>query len=320
MPLRRFAAILSSLVLVLPLAACDRGGQPSASAATARAPAAPAPVPLQLGDAVVIGASVSAGAEVSLPGLPPQMFGGDANLADALAAATQGPAPASFADIMFFMHADENARKQLDAARSRNPKVVFAIDYLFWHAYGAPLSDDARRALFEEGLKRVGSFSCPVVVADLPDMSHAIGQMLMKSQAPSAALLDELNARLDAWAKDKPNVVVVHLRETVKNAMASGRVTLGGHTFEGPDARALLVANGLHATADGLIAIALESLDELNTKRLLPPGATWDRDAGAIKRRLTETKLAAKAKKAGGGGGGGEPAGVGDGAAIQGGH
>ncbi len=317
---RHLATVLSAALLVASLAGCDRGGHPAAAAATVKTPAAPAPVPLKLDQTVVIGASVSAGAEVTLPGLPPQMFGGDADLADALAAATRGPAPADFADIMFFMNADANARKQLEEAKAVNPRFVFAIDYLFWHAYGSSLSDDARRALFDKGLERLGAFTCPVVVADLPDMSHAIGKMLMKSQVPSAAILDELNGKLDTWAKGRPNVVVVHLRDTVKNAMAGGKVTLGGRTFEGPAARGLLVTNGLHATADGLIAIALECLDDLKARGLLPAGAAWDHDAAAIKTRLTQARLAAEADKGNDSAHEAEPAGSRKGAAGSGGH
>lgn len=307
---RRVAVALSALLLAVPLVGCDQGGGPEASGATAKAPGVPAPTPLNLGGAVVIGASVSAGAEVTLPGLPPQMFGGDADLAGALAAATEGPTPTDLADIMFFMDANAKARKQAEEAKSRSPTFVFAVDYLFWHAYGSPLSDEARRALFDKGLERLGAFTCPVVVSDLPDMSHAIGKMLMKSQVPSGALLDELNARLDSWAKGKPNVVILHLRDTVKNAMAGGRVTLGGRTFEGPDARGLLVANGLHATADGLIAICLECLNDLKARGLLPPGAVWDHDANAIKDRLVKARLAAIAKKNEKAQGGSRPAAV----------
>jgi hypothetical protein len=309
MRVRRWAPIacllLSAGVLI---AGCDRGGQTASAAPAAKAPAA-APVPLKLGDAVVIGASVSAGAEVTLPGMPPQMFGGDANLADALGAATQGPAPASFADMLFFMKADDAAAKQLDAAKATNPKIVFAIDYLFWHAYGAPLSDEQRRKLFDKGLARLATLTCPVVVADLPDMSHAIDKMLTKGQVPSLAIQDELNSKLEAWAKDRKNVVLIHLRDTVKGAMGSQTVTLGGTKFEGAAARGLLVANGLHCTADGLIAVTLECLDQMKARGVIPAASSWDHDAAAIKQRLAETKLAAsKAKKAPAGAGGGAAA------------
>jgi hypothetical protein len=296
------AGLLLAAAVLVP--GCNHRASSASAASAAKAPA-PAPIPLRLGDAVVIGASVSAGAEVTLPGMPPQMFGGDAGLADALGAATQGPAPASLADMMFFVRADQTAAKQLDAAKSKNPAAVFAIDYLFWHAYGSPLSDDQRRKLFERGLDRLATLNCPVVVADLPDMSHAIDKMLMKSQVPSAAVQEELNARLEAWAKDRPNVVVIHLRETVRNAMAGQPLTLGGRRFEGDAARGLLVANGLHCTADGLVALALECLDRMKARGVVPANSIWDHDADSIKRRLTETRLEArKAKSAGEVGGG----------------
>lgn len=265
---------------------CDRaGGSPKAPAATAK-------VPLDLGDCAVIGASVSAGAEVSLPGMPVKLIATDANLADAFAAITRGPAPASFANMMFFSRPMEVAAEQFSEAAARKPRIVFALDYLFWHAYGG-MGDARRRETLEKGLERLDSLDCPVVIADLPDMSHAIGTFLVKAQVPSREVLAGLNARIDEWAASRPRVVVVRLRGAVADAMAMGTVSLGGRTYEGEAARNLLVASGLHTSADGLIALALETLDRMSERGLIEPNRTWDRDADSVKLRLTETKVAA---------------------------
>jgi hypothetical protein len=291
---RLVACLLCSAFIIVP--GCNRKSEsPTPPRSSIQKPAV---VPLDLTGAVVIGASVSAGAEVTLPGMPPQMFGGDADLADVLALATNSPRPASFADMLFFMKAEDAAEKQLAAAKAKSPRFLFAVDYLFWHAYGAPLSDDARRALFDKGLARLASFDCPVIVADIPDMSHAIGSMLMKGQVPSSAVLDELNAKLDAWAKDRNNVVLIRLRDTVRLAMASEPVSLGGRKFEGESSRGLLVANGLHTTAGGLIALALECLDQMKAKGVIPAESTWLADAAELKAKLTEQKLAEEKAKA----------------------
>lgn len=274
---------------------CDR----STPAATKSAPGSAAPVPLDLDGTVVIGASVSDGAEVALPGLPPKFLAGDANLADVLCAATGKAGPVCFADMMFFMNPNSVADRQLSAAKQRNPKLVFALDYLFWHAYGDRMDDAARTSLFERGLERLASFGpeTTIVVADLPDMSHAIGQpmALSKSQVPPVALQESLNRRLAEWAAAHPNVTVVPLRDTVAAAMGSGAVTLGGTRFEGTAARDLLTPSGLHATADGLIAVAMEALDRLKSAGRIPGNAVWERDPAVLTQRLVEAAKAARA-------------------------
>ena len=176
------------------------------------------------------------------------------------------------------------------------PKIVFAIDYLFWHAYGFSPDDDHRRERFRRGLERLASLppSTTIVVADLPDMTHAIGLMLSKPMVPSVELQEELNAALAAWAPkpDRTNVLIVPLRETVANAWASKPVTLGGKTYEGEASRGLLTNSGLHSTADGLIALSQEILDQLRVKGKLPEGAKWERDRAVVLQRLGEAKKA----------------------------
>lgn len=285
-------------------------------------PAAPDTTPVQaatqpftLSDCVVIGASVSAGAEVSLPGFPPAIIDGHCNLADALAAAL-GPAqvvvptpesprghlnaqaPTSLASWRFFEYPEAMAERQLAAVKGMksSPRIVFAIDYLFWHAYGISPDDDHRRERYRRGLERLASLppSTTIVVADLPDMTHAIGLMLSKPMVPSVELQEELNAALAAWASepDRTNVLIVPLRETVANAWASKPVTLGGKTYEGEASRGLLTNSGLHSTAEGLIALSQEILDQLSVKGRLPEGAKWERDRTVVLRRLVDAKKA----------------------------
>lgn len=290
MPARLFAAgLLIVGAISLGTAGCDR----AAGERNTTKPAAPATTPLDLGAAVVIGASVSAGAEVTLPGLKPKMLQGDATLAEVLAAiAHEGGPPVGFADMMFFSRPDAIAEKQLNAALGKQPTMVFAIDYLFWHAYGAPMTDDMRRATFDKGLARLDRFTCPIVIADLPDMSHAVGMMLMAPQVPPKPVQEELNRKLEAWAAERPRVVLVKLRDVVAAAMSNQPVRLGGQDLAGEQARSLLTANGLHTTADGSILLALECLQRMKERGILSPTTAWTTDAAAIKSRLTETKLA----------------------------
>lgn len=285
------AATVLAIVCAAATGGCDRADGHAASPA---ARTAPAMTPLDLSTAAVIGASVSAGAEVTLPGLKPKMMQGDATLADVLGVIATGGStgPAGFADMMFFARPDTQAEKQLAAAKAKSPSMVFAIDYLFWHAYGAPMSDSSRRAAFDKGLARLDQLSCPIVVADLPDMSHAVGMMLMAPQVPSVAIQEELNKKLEAWAAERPRVLLVKLREVVRSAMKNEPVTLGGVKLTGEQARGLLTPSGLHTTADGSILLALECLQRLRAAGVIAPTSTWDTDVAVIKDRLVKKKLA----------------------------
>ncbi|MCA9312179.1 MAG: SGNH/GDSL hydrolase family protein [Phycisphaerales bacterium] len=251
--------------------------------------AAVAPVPLTLSDAVVIGASVSAGYETYLAEAAPENRGG-VTLARVLGAVTGDAEPRSFANVLFFMNRRTIAEAQLNSVLALQPRIVFALDYLFWHAYGAGLSDAQRVEVFERGLERLERLGdgVPIVIGDLPEMSHAIGKILSAAEVPSVEVQEALNLRLREWAAERKNVVVLPVRATVAAAMAEGRVELGSGLYEGSAARGLLTDNGLHATVSGLIALALESLRELRGAGLLEPGAAWEEDAAEVRRVLIE--------------------------------
>lgn len=292
---RRFSpppALLAPLCCLLSaatLASCEKAAAPSPAVAPR---IAVSPRPLVLSDAAVIGASVSAGAEVEIPGLASSLINGAANLADALAALSAPGAapPKALASVFFFTRPGPEADRQIAAAKEAKAPLVFALDFLFWHAYGDKLSGDRRRALFEQGLSRLDSLGpdITVVVADIPDMSHAIGVLLAPGEVPPPAIQESLNAHLADWAKSRPNIVLVPLRTLVNSAINSKTVTLGGHTFDGFSARALLAPSGLHTTASGLVALALECLDRLNERALLPPGSTWQHDHAAALKLLIQ--------------------------------
>lgn len=252
-----------------------------------------------LAESVVLGASVSAGAEVALPGYPVKLMPTDATLADVLWAITDCKPEGDYASVFFFASAERNADSQIAKARDAKPKVVFAIDFLFWHLYGAkngmadPLTDQERKELFERGLKRLETLDCPIVLADVPDMSHAISPFaLQRPQVPSKAALDAANARLAEWAKGRKNIIIVSLKEVVAKAMAVEKVQLGGRIYEGSDARDLLAPSGLHATLTGLVAVGIECLDRMQAAGALPKDAAWERDPAKVKERLLKLKPA----------------------------
>lgn len=254
----------------------------------------------------IIGASVSDGFGATDPSLPPLIaksadqfsimpanIGGGparAKLADVLGAMLHedGTPLPSFSSSLFFMNAKGIAEGQLQLVEKLDPKprLIIAIDFLFWHAYGV-LPDDKRPALLEDGLKRLDRLGdATIVIADLPDMSHAIGKMLFKAQVPSKETLAILNERLNAWVKTKPNVIQVSLSQVVQVAMASGDITLGGKAFSGPASRALLGRDGLHATVNGLVALASEALLTLKARGVLAKDLSFASDPSIVLERI----------------------------------
>lgn len=272
--------VLVAMASMLLMTGCKR---PAASP-----PPPPPPVPADLSRMVVIGASVSDGFGSLLPGREPRgLLPLGVKFADVLGAiAHEHAPPASHSSAMFFMDPEATAESQVRAAKAADPAAVIAIDYLFWHAYGA--MPEARRAeVFERGLSRLESIGAPViVVADIPDMAHAVGTMLFAAQVPKPATLGALNARLEEWAAARGNVVIVPLGRLVADAMGERPVTLGGREYEA--SRTLLTRDGLHATLAGEIAVALETLGCMKASGVLAGNTTWDEDPESITRRLEE--------------------------------
>ena len=261
-------------------------------------PVAAAPVPLTLTECTVIGASVSAGCEASLPGfrtaslLEPQ---GHCTFASVLGAITQAPAPSGGGDTMFFLNPAQIATKQIAQARAANPKILFAVDFLFWHGYGDRMDAAARMTRLDEGLAALDTFTCPIIIGDLPDMSHS--GLISRAQTPDKETLGKLNEKIAAWSAQRPRVVVIPLFETVGKAIRSEPLTFGGRSFDAAGARQLLTLSGLHVTPDGLIALSHECLNQLRQRGLLAANLTWDTDAAAVMQRLIDAKKAADGAK-----------------------
>ena len=251
---------------------------------------------MSLDDAVVIGASVSDGfgTTISPPpgpsGTPDRMV--LVKLADILGAITGRAEPlASSTSSFFFQTPEKTAEAQLAFAKGCSPKLVFAVDYLFWHAYGFMREAD-RGAALERGLARLDQLNVPIVVCDLPDMSHAVGWMLNAGQVPKKETLGTLNARVAEWAGQRKNVIVLPMTGVVTDAMANRALKLGGRDFAAGESRALLTAEGLHATADGEIAVCLEAIDRLVAAGVIDKAMAVQRDPAVLKARLLAMKTA----------------------------
>lgn len=155
------------------------------------------------------------------------------------------------------------------AVRKAEPQAVIALDYLFWYCYGLhgtkepEQAEAARLAKFELGLAELAKFEVPVVVGDIPDMSRAVGKMLVASQMPPLESIAAANARLAAWAKEHSNVRVVPLSKMIQQLHDEKVVEVAGKRFAATAEQPLLQRDELHATPAGLAAIACVLVDEL---------------------------------------------------------
>ncbi len=210
----------------------------------------------------VIGASVSdgfglkreAGRNVKL-----------AHLIEEVVVAEHGPVHAGGANMMF-LNPQKLGEKKVKEALATEPTLLFAVDFLFWFSYGNVEREDDRFALLEEGLALLDRFPCPMLVSDLPDMRPALNgvpRMIFPQQVPQAATLKKLNARLAAWAKERPRVTVVPLAEFVRRTFAGDEIELRGNKWTADDRERMLQPDLLHPTVAGTFAVALLACDAL---------------------------------------------------------
>jgi hypothetical protein len=227
---------------------------------------------------VMIGASASAGFIESEP------FGGPTTsrlrlnrYLDAALVGAHEPVR-NFASAMFFMQPEQQGQSQSERALQSNPSFLVALDFLFWFCYGDGSTDKERLARFEQGLKLLEPFRCPVIVGDLPDASAAVERMLTADEIPSPAALAAANRRLKEWASGRKQTVVLPLSAFMRNAMANKSLTVHGHTLAEGKTRVLLQDDKLHPSATGCAVLALAIFDSFLSKQntLSSSDIRWD--------------------------------------------
>jgi hypothetical protein len=195
-------AFLALLLALAPFAQSPAPATPPSAAAAA--PATPA----VLARPAVLGASVSAGFGLQRDAGRPLDLAGV--LAELLLVETEEPLDGS--SQWLFTDPERMAREKAEALLAREPSVLFAVDFLFWFAYGVKQSEERHLERFEQGLKLLDRFPCPIVVGDVPDMSRAVDapvKMIRADQVPEPAVIARLNARLHEWAAERPSVCVM---------------------------------------------------------------------------------------------------------------
>lgn len=252
-----FLLPLLSGFIAISLAAAD-----SQKAANAnKSPAASATDKAPWSRIVMIGASASAGFTESEP------FGGPTTsqlrlnrFLDAALLASHEPVR-NFSSAMFFMQPEGQGQSQSERALQSKPSLVVGLDFLFWFCYGDGPTDKDRLQRFEQGLKLLEPFRCPLILGDIPDASAAVERMLTPDEIPSTAALSAANRRLKEWASGRKQTIVLPLSAFMRNAMENKSLTVHGHTLGEGKTRVLLQQDKLHPSAAGCAVLALAIFD-----------------------------------------------------------
>jgi len=278
------------------------------AAASPQAPdavAAPPPIPSTTRIAT-IGASVSAGfgnaGELKTKvDVPLSIFLG-ALLADEKATAVTGQG-----DSWFFRDARKFGKRQVDDALDTSPTLVIGVDFLFWYAFGHSKASDPRRSKgLEDGLAELDRIACPIVIGDLPDVSHALhgkgpfGQpMIRRSMLPRDEERIAMNARIRAWAEARGDVAIVPLSVMTSRMVQGQPMAVRGNEWTVSDPRDALQSDLLHPTSRGAIWIALHIADAATRLEGVSEGAfVWDE--ASVQERVNaalEVSRQARAKK-----------------------
>lgn len=184
----------------------------------------------------------------------------------------------NLSSAMFFMQPEAQGQSQAERALQANPTLVVALDFLFWFCYGDGATDNDRLQRFEQGLKLLERFRCPLILGDLPDASAAVERMLTPDEIPSPAALATANRRLKQWATARKQTAVVPLSAFMRNAMANKSLTVHGHNLAEGKTRVLLQDDKLHPSAAGCSVLALAIFDSFLTSQpaLSTSDIRWD--------------------------------------------
>lgn len=209
-------------------------------------------------------------------------------------------------DSSFFSDPEGAGRRAQERAQTLEPTLVVAADFLFWYAYGYLDGCEPRSTRLQAGLDLLAAFECPVVVGDLPDMSPALKgrspmmggrPLLAPQQIPTDRCLAALNARIGAWAKERPNVHVFPLSRFAAIVHEEGVFELRGNRYDDARKQTLMQEDLLHPTARGAVAAVLSLLDTAATAELIDPDLVrWD--AEALEKAIWEATAKEREEKA----------------------
>lgn len=224
----------------------------------------------------VIGASLSAGFRID--GGKDMFTPSKIQLADVIEASMKTPHEPvlNAANGGFVMDSKGSAKAAMSALRAEKPTLIVALDYLFWFGYGLK-AEDQRVVELDAGLVELGTFTCPILLGDMPDMTSATTvprPMLQKAMVPSTATLKVLNEHIAAFAKEHKNVVLVPLADMTAKLQSDAEVVARDNTWPKGSIDTLMQKDRLHPTLEGTCAVWVVALDTwLNAQKDVPATA-----------------------------------------------
>ncbi len=295
------------------LAACALAG---ASLALDTPPVGTTPPPTvvpALDKIAVIGASMSAG--FGMDGNTDQMAVSKLRLADVIDASLLAPHQPieDKATAMFFISPNGTAKSTLKKMREWKPTTIVALDYLFWFGYGEKdmgvhglqsaqkLIEAKRVEDLDAALKELGTFTCTIVLGDLPDMTPATlvrpNPMIVPAMVPAPETLKTLNEHIAAFAKEHQNVVVVPLAAMTARLQADDEIQVRGNTWPKGSAKVLMQKDRLHPTVEGACAVWILAVDTLLNAQKDLPAVAFELDAAKVAAKVNAMKSAGTDKK-----------------------
>ncbi len=242
----------------------------------------------------LIGASVTDGF------LLPNEVGAMVTLADVVKASARQPIDLPFrrSNVLFFRDPLEYGTRYAREAKTYDPSLLIAVDFLFWFGYGFSIDEESRHKRLEQGLALLEEFDCPVIAGNLPDMRLAAtdgvgihgAPMIYEWQVPEKETLAKLNARIEEWAAEKPSRHVVHVAEFFEKVRNHETVAVRENHW-GKDAfEQLMDKDLLHTTFEGSIGLTLFALDTwVREDESIPEDAfLWNVDE--VRRRVLEAR------------------------------
>ena len=212
----------------------------------------------------VIGASVSAGMGAQLvwndgdtARIQPLVF---ADVIDATIRTSHRPVR-SHASSYFFSDADQFGEKFITQTLKDDPTLVIGLDFLFWFTYGTYFPSENADTMtqrlndLQKGLDLAGKIHCPMVLGDIPDMHGAAEWMLPDYAIPPEDELKAINKRIHQWADKHENVIILPLAEMQRKIKNKQEIRVGENTWAGENVGQLLLADGLHPSGEGQIAL-----------------------------------------------------------------
>jgi len=191
----------------------------------------------------------------------------------------------STASPLFFMNPRWMGAQAIRSAKEARATLVLAVDFLFWFGYGAK-SEGRRMEDLDVGLKYLAELKCPILLSRIPDMKASVGKMLSPRQVPQPETLKSLNKRIDTWAAEHKNVVMVPMAEFLNDLRAGKGVEVAEIKYPEGSIRTLLQRDELHPTLEGMVALTALSFFKLCERHKSLSRGDFEMDPQVVKKRV----------------------------------